>query len=222
MLQFSLFRFPVVIQPSFWIMGVLMGYGLTQGPHGHVMNLVIWIIILFLSILWHELGHAFMFRRYGNESDVVLYSFGGLAIPQGRVRLTRGQDIVVSAAGPVFQLLIGLPLWWLNSKGYLWEFSQGRPFAGLALVNLMWVNLTWALVNLLPVYPLDGGRISFALFGPRRETLALQLSLAVAAGAAIYCLTVKMGFAALFFGLLAYNNWRRLKGDPEVPWMNGS
>ena len=219
MLQFTLLRFPVAIQPSFWITSVLMGYGLVQGPGGHIMYLVLWIIILFLSILWHELGHAIAFRKFGIESEIVLYAFGGLAIPQGARRLTRGQDITVSAAGPAFQLAIGVPLWWLGKEGYLAAFVAERPFAALALNQIIFVNLVWAIVNLFPVFPLDGGRISFALFGPRRVQPALILSMITAAGMAIACLVhFRMPFAGIFFGLMAWNNWRRYNGQDEMPW----
>jgi Zn-dependent protease len=208
----------VSVQPSFWLTNVLLGYGLVQGQDGHVMRLLIWMAVAFLSILWHELGHALMFRRYGMESEIVLYAFGGYAMPLGGRALTRAQDVVVSAAGPVFQLLVGVPLWWLHREGKLNTLYGDGTFAGDVVGFLMWVNLAWALVNLLPVFPLDGGRICHAILGPRQQKTALTISLVCAAGASVACFSFRLVFSGIFFALLAWNNWRRLNNEPELPW----
>ena len=218
MITFTLFRFPVTLQPSFWIVSLLMGWGLASGDEGHPMRLALWVAISFLSILWHELGHAIAFRKFGIESEIVLYSMGGYAAPLSRGTLTRWQDGLVSVAGPFFQLLIGLPLWWMSRSGMFWEFTRQRPFAWDVISMLMWINLIWALVNLLPVLPLDGGRIFRALCGPRRERIALWTSLLCAAAVSLWMLSAGMSFSGLFFGMLAWNNWQRLQGSDEIRW----
>jgi Zn-dependent protease len=222
MLQFSILGFRVTVQPTFWITNLLFGLGLLQGPNGHWLLLLILFAVVFLSILWHELGHALAFRRFGVESEIVLYTFGGLAIPVGRRNLTRRQDIIVSAAGPLFQLLIGVPVWWGYKQGMFDDLIINRPFAWPVIWWMMLINLGWALANLVPVFPLDGGHICHSLLGPRREKLALQISLVCAAGASVACFSYKMVFGGIFFAMLAWNNWRRLNNDPEFPWMSGS
>ena len=218
MLSFSLFRFRVTLQPSFWIVSLVLGWGSMSGQDGHPLRLALWVSILFLSILWHELGHAFAFRRFGIESEIVLYAMGGYAAPQSGRELTRGQDVAVSVAGPLFQLLIGVPLWWMDQQGMFWEFTQKRPFAWDAIWMLMWINLTWALVNLLPVLPLDGGRIFRALCGPRLERTALWISLCCAIAAGVILISLRMTFNGMFFGMLAWNNWQRISGNDEIAW----
>lgn len=218
MFSFNLFRFRVTVQPWFWIAGLLLGYGLATGRDGHPILLGVWLAVTFLSILWHELGHAFAFRRFGIESEIVLHAMGGYAAPITRRALTRGQDIIVSAAGPAVQLLIGVPLFWMNKQGLFAEFTRERPFAWDVIWMVMWVNLIWALVNLLPVFPLDGGRICHALCGPRNEKLALWISFTCAIAAGIALLSIGMTFSGVFFGLLAWNNWQRLNGGDEVNW----
>jgi Zn-dependent protease len=126
-LNFQVFGFPVRVHPLFWLVGLLLGFsGGSDGNAG--IQLVIWFVALFSSILVHELGHALMIRRFGHEAHIVLYAMGGLAIegrPQGtgsgsawsfesytgyqpRQRTPREQ-ILISAAGPGIQfVLLGL------------------------------------------------------------------------------------------------------------------
>jgi stage IV sporulation protein FB len=217
MIQFNLFRFRVTVQPFFWLVMILLGFNHAARAENQVMSITIWVAVVFLSILWHELGHAFLFRRYKVESEIVLHGFGGYAAPLQPPRLTRGQDILVSAAGPAFQLAIGLPLLWLKMSGHLGEFVRDKPYAGMVLGDLLWVNIFWPLFNLLPVFPLDGGRISHALFGPKRENTALWISFMCALGIALWALTIKAPFMAMLFGMMAWNNWCRITGRPEMP-----
>ena len=88
-LHFRLLGIPVRITPFFWVASVLLGWNLAQGfsaqSQGELsvgVALIIWTLAVLLSILVHEFGHALAFRLFGVESDVVLYHFGGLAIPQ--------------------------------------------------------------------------------------------------------------------------------------------
>jgi stage IV sporulation protein FB len=126
-LSFQVFRFPVRVHPLFWLGGLLIGFGVTsEGERG--IQLVIWFVALFLSILVHELGHALMIRRFGREAHIVLHAMGGLAIEgrpqssgfgspwsfdsytgyQPRQR-TPQEQILISAAGPGIQfVLLGL------------------------------------------------------------------------------------------------------------------
>ena len=212
MLSFYLLRYRVTVHPSFWLMGALLGLGTLEGPKGHPVKLMLWILIMFLSILWHELGHAIAFRRCRMESEIVLYSMGGYAAPLAPGHLTRNQDIFVSLAGPLMQLAVGIPLYLVSRWGYFDSFLVGREFAHDALVMVIWINIFWALVNLLPVLPLDGGRISRALCGPRNLRTALWISVIAGAAAAVGMLMLGMPYGGLFFGLLAFNNWQQLNG----------
>src|SRR5215208_4108329 len=111
-LRFSVAGIPVRVHPLFWLIAVLLG------SSGDVLLLPIWVLVIFVSILIHELGHAFAFRRYGQHSQVVLHFAGGLTIPEpvywgsgyANVGLTPNQQIFISLAGPgagfVFAALI--------------------------------------------------------------------------------------------------------------------
>ncbi len=118
-LRFHLLGFPVRVSWTFWIAGVVFGYGLVQGldqyfreaSPGILPMLLLWNLCLLVSILIHELGHALAFRQNGMHASIVLYHFGGLAIPTGSYspnrnsgRLTPKQDIWISFAGPLAQI----------------------------------------------------------------------------------------------------------------------
>src|SRR5262249_8193181 len=153
---------PVRVHPLFWLFTAILGWDFLREGFA---ELLIWVACCFLSILLHEFGHVWMGRAFGaQDSYIVLYSFGGLAVRSNDLR-QRWQRIAVSLAGPGIQLvlygLIQLGLWSLSEEQLL-RIPRG---AGLAIGLLMFINLVWALFNLLPVWPLDGGQVSRELFG---------------------------------------------------------
>ena len=76
-LHFRAFGVPVRVHPWFWVIALLLGLG--GGERADPMETVIWVAVVFVSILVHELGHAFPQRFYGGHPRITLYSFGGLA-----------------------------------------------------------------------------------------------------------------------------------------------
>ena len=215
MLQFSLFGFPIRVHWLFWLNTALLG-GALQAQTPEQMRLVaVWIAVAFLSILIHELGHALVMRRLGDRRvEIILYAFGGLAA--GSTWRSRREQIWVSVAGPGAQILVGLLVWLLALS-----LPPGPLLVRYAIGNFLFVSFFWAVLNLLPVLPLDGGRITEAVLGPARERTTLNVSLLCAAALAFYMIAVERQlFAAIFFGMLAYNNYQALNRRPEVPWMN--
>ncbi len=172
--------------------------------------LLIWVIIVFVSILIHELGHTLAMRHFGDpRPSIVLYAMGGLAIPTSW--FSRWQSIAVSAAGPAASALLGL-LGWL-----LIRVAQPESFLFyLAFHDWMWVNVGWTILNLLPIMPLDGGQIAEAFWSNGNRRIPIYLSIIFASAAALYMLTAGMLFSTLFFGFLAYNAWKKLKGHSEI------
>jgi Zn-dependent protease len=110
-LHFRLLGFAIRIHPAFWIVALLMGF---YGSDNEPITVLTFVLAMLISIIVHELGHALMFRRYRIQSHVVLYHFGGLAIPDsmdsmaGYGRSSRYQQLMVSVAGPLAQLLLAL------------------------------------------------------------------------------------------------------------------
>lgn len=253
-INFRIGRIPVQIHPMYWLVTGILGLGAFQGGVD-TTDFIIWMGVVFVSILIHELGHALAAQLAGWPPRIVLYSFGGLAIftPTYRAPWT---NIGITLAGPGagFALAI-LTFIILVVAGYqpsiyipnvnqpqgemvlfhLFEVffilsPQGMPDNLHALVWYMfYVNILWGLVNLLPIFPLDGGQISRELLemgnGRAGTTQALQLSFVCAVGMAIVGIAVmKSMFVAILFGMIAYQNWvmlQQLSGYGGGGWGGG-
>ena len=137
--------------------------------------------IVLVSILVHELGHAFVLRAYQQRPHVVLYAFGGLTYGSSPNR-SRSESIVVSLAGPLSALLLlGLPAYLLSDGS--WALQSYDRY--VIVHDIAWVNIVWSVLNLMPVLPLDGGNIAATLFGQRPARI---LSVIVAGGGVVYFL----------------------------------
>ncbi len=219
-LYFPLFGIPVRVTPWFWLAGVFMGYPVLQDQR--IDLLLVWMLCLFVSILIHEMGHALAGKMFGWPSDVMLYHFGGVARFYRQPGLTTGRSVTVSFAGPwagflFYGVVVGveyllirgnhLPAWRPNE---VWP-----PAPQFAIYQLKWINLYWGLVNLLPVLPLDGGRISEALFNEYRPrtgmVMCLKLSIFVGAVAAVSFFYLGEQFPGILFALLAVTNFQTLE-----------
>lgn len=152
-LHFTLFRIPVRVQPSFWLMTAILGW---SGSGGAPAAVVIFVWCAFLSILVHELGHALTSEAFGVPANIVLLFTGGLTFSRRHDNSTWKQIIQI-AMGPGAQfLLFGL----LFAVRPLMSHVE-NPYLILAYRDLYWINLFWPLLNLLPIYPLDGGQLMF-------------------------------------------------------------
>lgn len=174
--HFRLLGFPVHVGWQFFVWPVLIA--LDRSPVG----LVTWIVVVFLSVLVHELGHALAFRAFGSHASIRLWGLGGLTY--GRTPRRRWQDVVVSLAGPVPPLLlIGLPAYVAYRSGVGGDNLDLRRL----LLDIWWANLFWSVVNLLPILPMDGGRLveKLAGHGPARITSVLSGVGVAVAGATV-------------------------------------
>jgi Zn-dependent protease len=212
--HFSILGVPVRVHPFFWLSAVLLGsFRYAGAPIGFLW----WIPIVFLAVLLHELGHAFAARRFGHSPEVHLVAMGGLTVfPAGR--LTHGQNIMVSFAGPLVGLIIG---------GAAWAFSVFGPsmplLAAVILRDVFFTNFWWAMFNLVPIVPLDGGQIMRAafdrFFGLRGQRWARLISIIVACAIVALALAYQQFFIVLFIGMLAIENYRAWQ--MESHWLEG-
>ena len=185
MLRFRLGSILVVVHPVHFLVALVLGMsGFLRPPPGvsQAVVLGLWVVLVFVSVLFHELGHALAFRAFGYASTIQLVFLGGVTTPATDRPLSWGKDVVATLAGPVFGASLGLLC------GF-WLLPQATgPLERYALTLAAGTNLVWAVFNLLPIVPMDGGRISRAIlgrvFGRPGVLAAYVLGLAVCAGLA--------------------------------------
>ena len=182
------FRIPIRVHPSFWLLGILLGSNLESNQ-----LIFLNVICLFISVLVHELGHAFTAEAFDWPTEIVLYFGGGLAISQRYRNNTPWRSILVSLMGPVAGfLLLGLVIGveqWFDAI----HFAENE-YRSAVFDFLKFMNLYYGLFNLLPALPLDGGRIVESLCQAMhfRNPLGIALRIgAVTSGVAAYFLFVK-------------------------------
>ena len=158
-IRFSLFGIPIRISPMFWLFSGLFSYQYLQHPTRPYAFFFMSVGCMFFSILVHELGHAVTMRLFRLPARIVLLAMGGLAIspfPANR----RWKRIVISLAGPAAGIfLLYLPLRF--GEPYLEPHIrniQSRELIEQGISILLLFTGLWNFVNLLPVYPLDGGQ----------------------------------------------------------------
>ena len=230
-LNFSLLGIPVRIHPMFWLVALLLGI-----RSENARELLVWVAALTVSILWHEMGHALVQRAYGARPWVTLYSLGGLASYHPG-DFSRGEQspalrqILISLAGPgagfvLAAIVAGLV--WITGHEIVVEL--GAPYGVMIIprelvgsvpltrliFDLLFISVAWGLVNLMPVYPLDGGHVAREVLvaaNPREGIRqSLWLSIITAAGLAVFgLLEWKSWFMALLFGYLAYTSYTTLQ-----------
>ncbi len=201
-IRFRLFRIPIRIHPGFWVVAALLGWTLP------IVEQVLWVVVVFASILAHELGHALSARASGKTTHVVLYSMGGLTIFDEAmpVRL-RWNRALIAVSGPLAGFMLAglahlsLPVLGPTESGIL----------GALYFHLVWVNIAWGMVNLLPVWPLDGGQVARALLvefaGDTGFSISSLVSVVVAGGMAFAAWQVSQPIIAMFFAYFAYREF---------------
>ena len=147
------------------------------------------IIALFGCVLLHEFGHALTAKRYDIRTrDITLLPIGGIARLE-RLPENPRHELWVTLAGPAVNVVIAGVLFAVVYLLYpVNEFSQARFLEGNFLVQLMWVNVLLGAFNLLPAFPMDGGRVLRALLSMRLgRARATRLAASIGQGMAILC-----------------------------------
>lgn len=225
-LHFSLFGIPVRIHPAFFLVGVIFGWSPAAAQFLRTTPLIlalVFVAVLFVSILIHELGHALTAWYFGWPPRIVLYHFGGLAIYSPSWGFTRTKSVLISLAGPgagfVLYGVVRAVDYFIQQK-YGNTYYRQHPLVDDFIVQMRYVNLWWGLVNLLPVFPLDGGHVAEEILKGRNPHRGMEWTLklgvvagAVTAGVFAYLAHQRGGgyYPAILFGILAANNFQMLE-----------
>jgi Zn-dependent protease len=208
-LRFRLLGIPARVHPLFWLVSALLGSGKMNED---ISLLIVWVACVFVSILVHEFGHALMARFFGARPSVVLYGMGGLCYYDESDRQGPWQRIAVLICGPgagflLAGILIGLYLVFNQTElGYL---------GNVIFEDLLEINIAWGIMNLFPIWPLDGGQITvvgLSMLNRRNgRRWAHVVSLLCGAGLALVMFRLQALWLVFLFGYLAFINYRMLE-----------
>mgnify|MGYP001065876963 CR=1 FL=1 len=235
-LRFTLLGIPVRVHPMFWLVSAILGW-----QDENIERVLLWVGCVFVSILVHEFGHGLTSKHFRDSPWILLYSMGGLCYSERQG--TRGQRLAVILAGPgagfllflvvmaASTLLLGIsPSEHLaiilallgfdaDPRAFVSGLSKFGPHSSLvfeAYRMLVWINLLWTFVNLLPIWPLDGGQASqiiSSVVDPRNGVRRNHILSLVTAGLLAVVAGVRSGdmFLTLFFGFFAFTNYQVLQ-----------
>ncbi len=246
---FRLFGFDIRVDASWLILAALITWTLATGlfPHDYphlAASLYWWMgvagaIGLFLSIVVHETFHSLVARHYNLPmKGITLFVFGGVAEMSGEPQ-TPKVEFLMAIAGPIASILIGFLFFFLKDigRGAAW------PLAAVGIVTyLSWINWVLAGFNLVPAFPLDGGRVLRSIIWHFTQNLTRATRIASAIGTGLSTLLMAYAIYTFFMGNLIGGIWyfviamflrqaaaasytqvvmrRALKGEPISRFMN--
>lgn len=199
----KIFGIPVKVQPFFLLVVGFLGYSWNL-PFEFLVE---WIIVVFISILAHEFGHALTVRAFGMSPQILIYGFGGMTSWTDEKGVSPPKHIVISLAGPfagfLFYGLVSLSNMALPD---LFADHLGRQ----TYHDLRFVNLWWGVFNLLPVLPLDGGNVAYSIeqMVTKRPSgvITRVVSLLMAGGVGLWALSVGQPWIVFLMAIFAWNN----------------
>jgi Zn-dependent protease len=210
MFHFSIFGFRVSVHWMFWLLSAFIGGGMYARTPDQIARLVLIMALIFVSILAHELGHAWVGRKFGAFPSIQLHGLGGLTYLPG-TSFTRVQNILVVAAGPGMSLAMAF-LFALIDRAIGYQGTIIGAALGFGIV----ANIFWTILNMLPIQPMDGGQILRSVLGPSRIRITCWIGAACAAACAVYGLLTGWLFLALFMAYFAYLNFTDSRAEGGV------
>lgn len=179
-----------------WIAGAYMLSGATLTATAIGLLLV---LTIFAIIVVHELGHALVARRYGIRTrDIMLLPVGGISSLE-RMPEKPSQELAVALVGPAINLVLAAIIWGgIELTGGTTRLGEATSVTGAIATQLMWINIALAVFNLLPAFPMDGGRALRALLAMRMSN-ERATNIAATLGR---LLAVVFGIAGLFLNPL--------------------
>ena len=197
---FKLFGFEVRIDLSWLVLGFLITWSLAKGIFpGYYKDLpettywwmgVAGALGLFGSIVFHELAHSLVAKRFGvTMKGITLFIFGGVAEMEDEPPSPKA-EFFMAIAGPLSSVLLGLILYAASSRGENFSMPLHGVLSYLAVINFILAGF-----NLLPAYPLDGGRVLRSILWKWKKNLRWATHRASQIGSGF-------GIALIFFGAL--------------------
>jgi Zn-dependent protease/CBS domain-containing protein len=216
---FSLFGFKVSIDLSWIVIAVLVTWSLSAGVfpryyHGLARTTYLWMGLagalgLFVSIIVHEFFHSFVARRFGIQMrGITLFVFGGVA-EMGDEPPSARAEFYMAVAGPVTSVVLGLACYGV----YLVGKTGGWPLPLVGVFGYLgWINLVLAAFNIIPAFPLDGGRVLRSLLWGRRGDIRWATKVASGIGSGFGVALILLGVLFFIRGAFVSGMWWALIG----------
>lgn len=211
-MRFTIFGIPIHIRFSFWIVAaIIFPFQLSVlGRRETWPFLAAWLVVVAVSVIAHELGHAVVARRYGAEVDMTLYALGGFTRWATAQPMSPWRRVLVAAAGSSVGFVLGGIVFFALRGGAVPSEPRVLNFA---LESFWQVNALWGVLNWLPIRPLDGGHIFLgsmqAILGRRGERVADVVFPVVTVAGGLYALSEGFIIAALFAAFILMDEVRR-------------
>lgn len=197
-------RIPIRIYPFFWMMIFILGWLNSLSVSGTLL----WAGVIFFSVLLHEYGHALTAIAFGQQAQIELIGLGGVTHRHGN-KLPLWKEFIIVLNGPLVSLLLAAGAYVLRET--VIDRSSSNWFTYLVSITL-YANLFWTIVNLLPVHPLDGGRlfsiILEGMFGVKGVRAALILGCIFAVAISVFFFAIGALLVGSIFLLLAFEGYR--------------
>ena len=216
---FSLKGFEIKVDPSWMIIAALVTWSLSQqyfpdvlpdvSKATYLMMALLGMFGLFASLLLHELAHSVVARYVGVPiKSITLFIFGGMA-ELGEEPSSAGDEFWIALAGPVMSLCLAFVCWAFAQAAWLVSSSQAvvEVISYLALINLV-----LAMFNMVPAFPLDGGRMLRAYLWYRNEDMLAATRTAARSGTFFGYFLMALGVLALFQGAFVAGLWQLMIG----------
>jgi Zn-dependent protease len=226
---FDISGHPVYVDAFFLILiGLFSFAGIRAGSGVEVLfRALMWAPTLFIGILVHELGHALTIQKFGfGDSRIILHGFGGVTINERRQSATPMQSVLISFAGPAASFLLGILSFGIllvykgaggieSASSLVSQAGFLAQFLGLMAI----INIIWAIFNLLPINPMDGGHIVMHILRGtlrnRRKAMYYSATSSLAVLGFFVLIALVFGvidlwliFLAMIFG---FQNWQMIK-----------
>ncbi len=238
MIEFTLFGFPIRIRPIFWLGMAFLGGALRISNTSDLLMVALFMIAGTLTILIHELGHAFAGRWLGQASASIDMVFLGAFTQYYHPRFGRHGRALSTLAGPLATLipgivaliaiafyvggnleLTGVCSWFLSLNPWMsFQLAESLRLpdqAGTQLYFigcLLFTSFWWTVLNLLPIFPLDGGQIMGEYMkSPRRMHL---ISMIFATIIGIVAFNMGAWLLAVFMVMFVFDNFKNMKNSP--------
>lgn len=207
-------KIPISIHPLFWVTAAIIGWMLS----GNISGMIIWIFIIFFSVLIHEFGHALTALCFGKTPKIDLIALGGVT-SYATGGLAYWKQFLIVFNGPLFGFLL-----YVGASLLLLLPLSTHTFLISVIASVKVINFFWTIMNLVPVLPLDGGQllriVMEAWLGIKGIRMSFMIGCIIALLISLFFFVIQ-GFlvGALFFlfAFQSFDTWRKARqlSDPD-------